>query len=575
MDAMRRSDWVVAAIAVLCTVVSLWQLEAGRSGLVIEQVAIGDTPATVVRAESAEGDLPVVVIAHGFAGSRKLMEPFAFTLARAGYLAVSFDFVGHGEHPAPLPIDPPGFTRSSARLLQQLDAVVAYARGLDGAGRRYALLGHSMATDLLAKAAREGRPSARAASATVAVSLLSTDVTALSPRNMLVIVGGLEDGLTDEAVRVVNLTANAVAEPNASPPPRDARLPGMVITRGLMGEVLRGSTVMPKLADMDQTVGTFFDGTARRAVEAPGVEHIGVLYDPVSLAAAVAWLDVTLREGTGDGGVRDGAAEGDGLDRRGLWLGVLFTGLTLAGRPLSRLLPVLAPQPAGAGARWRLLAALIVGPALLAPLAATTLPSGLMPIVLGDYLAKHFFFYGLFTAAGLWLAARRGLVALPRWGAIPWGGLAVSAAAVAVFTLVVFGLTLERYAFPFVPSAAEAIYVPVFAAALLPWFLADEWLTRRVADGAAGSAAETGARLWAYLASKFAFVVSLGIAVALAPEQLFFLAIIAPVMLAFFAVYAMISQWVMARTGHPFATAGGLSVALAWSIAVSFPLAGA
>ena len=34
-------------------------------------------------------DAPAVVITHRFAGSRQLMEAYAFTLARAGYVAVS------------------------------------------------------------------------------------------------------------------------------------------------------------------------------------------------------------------------------------------------------------------------------------------------------------------------------------------------------------------------------------------------------------------------------------------------------------------------------------------------------
>ncbi|WP_300971742.1 alpha/beta fold hydrolase [Thiocapsa sp.] len=44
---------------------------------------------------------PVVVIAHGFAGSRQMMQAYAVTLARNGYLAVTFDFPGHGRNSTP------------------------------------------------------------------------------------------------------------------------------------------------------------------------------------------------------------------------------------------------------------------------------------------------------------------------------------------------------------------------------------------------------------------------------------------------------------------------------------------
>jgi alpha-beta hydrolase superfamily lysophospholipase len=43
-----------------------------------------------------------VRIAHGFAGSQQLMQPFALTLSRNGYAAVNFDFPGHGRNSAPM-----------------------------------------------------------------------------------------------------------------------------------------------------------------------------------------------------------------------------------------------------------------------------------------------------------------------------------------------------------------------------------------------------------------------------------------------------------------------------------------
>jgi len=71
------------------------------------------------------------------------------------------------------------------------------------------------------------------------------------------------------------------------------------------------------------------------------------------------------------------------------------------------------------------------------------------------------------------------------------------------------------------------------------YFFADEWLTR--GPGAAG----------ALSASKLAFLVSLGFAVALNFERLFFLILIVPIIAVFFVVYGLLSGWVYAR-GHPF-----------------------
>ncbi len=82
--------------------------------------------------------------------------------------------------------------------------------------------------------------------------------------------------------------------------------------------------------------------------------------------------------------------------------------------------------------------------------------------------------------------------------------------------------------------------------------LADEWLTR-------GPSAGRGA----YAASKLAFLASLGIAVALDFERLFFLLII---------VHGLFSAWAYRRSGHPWAAGIANAVVFAWAIGVTFPL---
>ena len=69
-----------------------------------------------------------------------------------------------------------------------------------------------------------------------------------------------------------------------------------------------------------------------------------------------------------------------------------------------------------------------------------------------------------------------------------------------------------------------------------------------------------------------ALLASLAFAIALDFERLFFLAMIVPIILAFFIVYGLFSSWAYARTGHPFC--GGLAnaVAFAIAIAVTFPM---
>ena len=59
------------------------------------------------------------------------------------------------------------------------------------------------------------------------------------------------------------------------------------------------------------------------------------------------------------------------------------------------------------------------------------------------------------------------------------------------------------------------------------------------------------------MVSKFAFFISLGIAVELDPRHLFFLELIVPVMVRFFVVYGLFSRWIYATTGLPLARRNG------------------
>ncbi|MEM6679133.1 MAG: alpha/beta fold hydrolase [Pseudomonadota bacterium] len=509
-------------LALLC----LWRLEGAREGLVFEDRLFDATPATIIRPAAPAGPVPTVLIAHGFAGAKELMEPFAVSLARAGYITLSFDFEGHGRHPTALPARITGEGGAADRLIAQLGRMAAHARALEGADGRLVLLGHSMATDLIANAALQGIEG----EVTVAVSLFSPDVTATSPRNMLIVTGSWEDGLTQEALRVTTLTAGEPAVENV-------------------------------------TYGRFEDGTARRTVFSQGVEHIGVLYDPAGLEAARDWLDAAFG--------RTAAPDRLPVDARGPAIAGLFAGLMAFGWGLARLLPQLSNgQNTGAGAPRGLFFALAFGPAVLTPPLAVLIPTGAMPLVLGDYLAVHFALYGLLTAGALWFFARRQRVAAPALTELT-GRLALAGVGAGGFVIAAFAITLDRYAFPFLPGADRLILVPVLAAALLPWFLADEWLTRgrpRAPESPEATETRRGSRLWAYALTKIAFVLSLGLAVALDPPRLFFLLIVAPVILVFFAVYGLISQRLLRVSGHPFVAAVALSLALAWSIATSFPL---
>ncbi len=59
-----------------------WQLERERAGLEISSFDVGATPVTLYQLPNQTG--PVVVVAHGFAGSRQMMQAYSLPLAQAG-----------------------------------------------------------------------------------------------------------------------------------------------------------------------------------------------------------------------------------------------------------------------------------------------------------------------------------------------------------------------------------------------------------------------------------------------------------------------------------------------------------
>ena len=503
---MKRTP-LLAIFAVLLISGALWQLHAGKSGVVVTSVDLEGTPVqTFVPAAAQRG--PAVVIAHGFAGSQQLMQGFALTLARNGYIAVTFDFPGHGRNPRALTGSITEVNGATQTLLKTLTQVGAYARGLgDG---RLAVLGHSMASDIVVRYA-ESTPEV---AATIAVSMFSPAVTATAPRNLLVIVGDWEPTLKREALRAIGLST-APTTP----------LPGI-------------------------TYGEVEKGTARRVAFSAHVEHASVLFSQDSMRESAAWLDQAF------GVARAGRPR---LDERGPWILLLLTGIVLLARPLSRLLPQLASPAVGAALSWRELALPVVLPMFATPLLLRVLPTHFLPVIVGDYLAVHFATYGLLTALCLrW--KRRGQAAsqvLPKSRV----GLLVAAAAMIGYGLFALAWPIDQFITSFVPGPGRLLLLLAMGVGTLAFFLSDEWLTR-------GQGSARGA----YVVSKLAFLASLGGAIALDFERLFFLIIIVPIMLLFFLIYGLFSTWAYRRTGHPFVAGIANAFAFAWAIAVTFPL---
>jgi dienelactone hydrolase len=219
-------------------------LPVGR-GVAFEIVDAGADGATPVHVYVPDGDgataRPAVVVAHGFAGSARLMHSWSLALARAGFVVVAPDLPGHGANPAPLATGP-------GALAASIDAAFEHLLGLPFVDAdRVGLLGHSMGSGAVLGWGIERPEQARAV---VAVSPTDAPVDALLPRDLLLLAG--------------------------------AREPRFVTNAESLLERAGGER------------GTPGDGDARSLLVVPRVEHVSILFSRVAQDASIAWLSGAL-----------------------------------------------------------------------------------------------------------------------------------------------------------------------------------------------------------------------------------------------------------------------------------------
>ena len=519
--------WLVLFAALAAIALSVWKLEADRAGLIISPLdGTGTTPATLYLREGGD-PAPVVVIAHGFAGSRQLMEAFAFTLAHAGYTVVSYDLEGHGRNPVPMSGDVTSIDGTTRLLVDEARRVARAALAHPRADGRLVYLGHSMASDIAVRAAL----SDPAADAVVGISMFSQAVTPDAPRNLLVIAGEWEGRLAAEAEAALKL-----ADPSL---------------------------------ELGMTAGDPVNGTGRRAVLAPSVEHVGVLYSATALRETRDWLDQSF-------GQTPQSMDGANGAGRGGWIALLLAAIILLGWPLAQLLPSgprtqnpVSATSAGTTPKvlsgvhsmrfpghpaqgWRFWA-LVLLPAFVVPVVLAPVKLGFLPVLVADYLALHLGLYGLIWLVMLgWFGMLKSQFPARVW----W-----MAAAVAVFGIVVFGGGVERYVTTFLPHSGRALVIFGLILGAVPFSLGDALVT-----GGGQSA------WWRVLVVRTAFLASLGGAVALDFEGLFFLIIILPVIIVFFLLFGSMAGWVGRRTSLASVGGIGMGVVLAWSLGVTFPM---
>ncbi|MFF0309832.1 alpha/beta fold hydrolase [Streptosporangium sp. NPDC004379] len=375
-------------LALLCAAVGTAAMIRADDGLRRDGTVFRGVPLETVRAAESEKRSPGVVVAHGFAASKQIMRGFADTLARHGYVVVLLDFAGHGANGRPFSRASQGSSGPSGSraslgdgLTDDLSAALAFLRALPYVDTaKIGLVGHSMgAGAVLRQAAADP-----GVAATVAISTGSADGGATGVRDLLVLAGGLELG----GIRAAGPALVRSAHPDAVP---------------------------------GRTYGDFTAGTARRAEEIPGVEHIGVLFASATHRATLDWLNAALGAVPGRA-----ASEVYPLHRVGPALLLHLAAVLSFGALASLLLPGRPgrdprPEPVGGTGLPRI--ALLAGPVVAgaaAMLVMRVAPPGWLPVEVADYAIGFIAVHGLVLSAAA-LVGRTGTVRLNRAWAMSRG----------------------------------------------------------------------------------------------------------------------------------------------------------
>ncbi len=233
-----RPRYFLLFLALLLIVLSWWGVAAARNGLVVRSFNRDGVPLLYVAPQNAQ-NVPGVLIAHGFAGSKQLMLGYAHVLAHAGYAVMLGDFAGHGANSSPL-----------ERVSLQKGIDVSYAALIEQSEvdrTRLALLGHSMGSGAVMSA---GIQDVNRFAATVAISPTGAGVTPSAPRNLQLQAGSWEGSFVGNAQK-------------------------LLAAAGGENENLR-------------------EGKGRSLIIIPNAEHITILFRNVSHQAALNWLNTTF-----------------------------------------------------------------------------------------------------------------------------------------------------------------------------------------------------------------------------------------------------------------------------------------
>ncbi len=540
--------WLLAQSAFLLLALALfalasWQVHATESQVAREDITISSASGKVsaLRFAPRGQQLNVVaVVAHGYSGSKELMTTFCAELAKQGVTAYCFDFPGHGSSPETFKTDR-ALSGGQNQLTDTVGAVVDYA--LQHMSRRDAklvLIGHSMGTSAVGLYALH-HPELANIAATVLVSpVLDEAPTVSNPHNLLVLAG---DG---DPAGIVNIAKMRVAE-----------------GCGQQSESVSGYKA---------SCGDPRQGTGRRLLIIPGVNHITILTASITHQQILDWLNV---------GVDTGISATDvTADERFRWLllglGAAFLALLPAlalGSAGLRQLPARLVESTTSNAYLRALAVLGV---MAAALGVGTLalhlfvdsPFGFLRQALSPDLATFLFGAGIVT-----LGVALGVPAWRRATDWPQGFAIAAQALLAVGALIFLYFTLGALSTfgwsSLALTPARLWRALVLTLLFIPLFLGSEALLRPLARAKPWLAAGTK------LVVALLTTIALFAAIQIDASRLSFLLFLLPILAIFLLLFVGLEAWGRREVERPLVfLALAEALILGWVVAATFPLIG-
>ncbi len=530
---MTQPRWVFFVAAIALMIIAWFQVMSARDGLVVRSLTRESVPLTYLAPQGAERSAPGVLIAHGFTGSKQLMQGYGYTLAHSGYAVMLFDLDGHGGNGYP-------FQRSDLEDNLQT-AWDALKEQPEWDAKRLTSLGHSLGSYATLSTAVKNPASF---AATVAVAPVPAPVTFRFPRNLQVQVGEWEN--EQIKLNAGKIMRSAGTESNI--PTVDRRNP---IDSSPVGKLLgdaRSALTRSIAVQTDQLVldQALAEGTARQRVDLPGVEHIAILFSDRSHQLAINWFNRTF----GIEPEPETADQQPYKDRRLVWFGLHWLSGLVA---LMAIAPTLSVGQPGRLAipRWRKLLGL-----MLAPVAAAFGLQQINEVVeiqtLGGIQVGSAVALWLLLAGSVWLFCQ-GRLPKPQAPSLIRGGVIFAGLWFA------FGALAHFTWMPWLLIPARMPLWPLFALACFPWFMA------------AGISQHQGSwfkrLLWWFLQS---FVLVAGFSsVAYGIAEIGFIAILLP----FFPLLMGMFNLLDSAFRDPWSYALGCSLFFSWLLAALFPLA--